>query len=68
MDSIIRLVPQAIGSSISHEEESFSKKLDRQKEYPIYTRPQIFEGKEVPEVLLSGNHKKIEKWKFDNLR
>lgn len=68
MDSIIRLIPQAIGSSISHEEESFSKKLDRQKEYPIYTRPQIFEGKEVPEVLLSGNHKKIEKWKFDNLR
>lgn len=68
MDSLIRLIPEALGSSISHEEESFSKKLDRQKEYPIYTRPQIFQGKEVPGVLLSGNHKEIDTWKRNNLR
>lgn len=68
MDSIVRLVPWALGSSISHEEESFSTRLGRQKEYPIYTRPADFRGHKVPEVLLSGNHKKIEDWKHNNLR
>lgn len=68
MDSIIRLLPWVLGSSISHEEESFSSKLDRQKEYPVYTRPQDFRGMKVPEVLTSWNHKKIEDWKQNNLR
>jgi len=68
IDSIVRLLPWAIGSSISHEEESFSSKLDRQKEYPVYTRPQDFRGHKVPDTLTSGNHKEIEKWKYNNLR
>jgi tRNA (guanine37-N1)-methyltransferase len=68
IDSLIRLKPNVLGNSISHEEESFSKKLDRQKEYPIYTRPQDFRGHRVPDILISGDHKKIEAWKHTNLR
>lgn len=68
IDALVRLKPWVLGSEISHEEESFSKKLDRQKEYPVYTRPQIFEWLQVPEVLLQWDHKKIEQWKFNNLR
>jgi tRNA (guanine37-N1)-methyltransferase len=43
-------------------------KLDRQKEYPVYTRPQDFRGHRVPDILISGDHKKINTWKKDNLR
>jgi len=68
IDSLIRLKDWVLGSSLSHEEESFSIKLDRQKEYPVYTRPQSFEWHDVPEVLTSGNHKLIETWKKNNLR
>ncbi len=68
MDSIIRLIPWVLWNASSHQEESFSRKLDRQKEYPIYTRPQEFRGHKVPDILISGDHKKIEKWKHDNLR
>ena len=58
-DSVIRLLDGVITSS-SLEEESFSSGL---LEYPQYTRPQNFMGLEVPEVLLSGHHKNIEKWR-----
>lgn len=68
IDSIVRLLPWALKSSISHEEESFSRILDRQKEYPVYTRPQDFRGHKVPDILVSGDHKKIEEWKQNNLR
>lgn len=68
IDSLARLKPDVLGSSISHEEESFSVKLDRQKEYPVYTRPQDFRGHRVPDILISGDHKKINTWKKDNLR
>jgi len=68
IDSLVRLKPDVLWSSISHEEESFSVKLDRQKEYPIYTRPQDFRGHKVPDTLISGDHKKINTWKKDNLR
>ena len=68
IDSIVRLLPEALWNSISHEEESFSSKLDRQKEYPVYTRPRDFRGHIVPDILTSGNHKEIEKWKYNNLR
>jgi len=67
MDGIVRLLPGALGKSISHEEESFSEKLDRQKEYPHYTRPRNFRGLEVPEILVSGNHQAIVDWKYHNL-
>ena len=68
IDSIVRLIPGALWSSISHEEESFSVKLARQKEYPVYTRPADFRNHKVPDILISGNHKKIEEWKNNNLR
>lgn len=68
IDGCVRLLPWVLGSDISHEEESFSKKLNRQKEYPVYTRPRVFKWREVPEILLSGNHQAIESWKHDNLR
>jgi tRNA (guanine37-N1)-methyltransferase len=67
IDSIVRLIPWVINSEISHEEESFSKKLNRQKEYPQYTGPKEFSWLSVPEVLTSGNHKAIEEWKINNL-
>lgn len=68
VDAVSRLVPGAIGKEASHEEETFSKKLDRKKEYPHYTRPSEFRGMKVPEVLLNGNHAEIEKWRHEQLR
>ena len=63
VDAISRLVPGVLGDSESAQEDSFSKKLKRKKEYPHYTRPENFKGAKVPEVLLSGNHAKIETWR-----
>ena len=60
IDSISRLVPSVLGKEESFLNESFSDNL---LEYPNYTRPFIFNDKKVPEILLSGNHKKIEEWK-----
>ena len=68
IDAISRLVPGAIGKEASHEEETFSKKLGRKKEYPHYTKPAVFQGMKVPEVLLTGNHAEIEKWRRRHLR
>ena len=59
-DAVARYVPGVLGSSGSTEEESFTGGL---LEYPQYTRPREFEGMEVPEVLLSGDHAKINKWR-----
>ena len=58
-DSVIRLLEGAIRET-SHEDDSFSDGL---LEYPQYTRPEVWEGERVPEVLLSGNHGKIEEWR-----
>lgn len=60
MDSIIRLIPGVLGEDKSVEEESFTEGL---LEYPHYTRPADFRGLKVPEVLLSGNHELIRKWR-----
>jgi tRNA (guanine37-N1)-methyltransferase len=68
IDSLVRIIPWVIWNNLSHEEESFSKKLDRKKEYPLYTKPEIFAWLKVPSVLLSGNHKDIENWKTTNLK
>jgi tRNA (guanine37-N1)-methyltransferase len=67
IDAIVRNIPWVLWNELSLEEESFSEKLARQKEYPVYTKPNIFLWKEVPAVLLSWNHKEIEKWKQKNL-
>ncbi len=68
MDSVSRLIPGVLGKEESHLEDSFSKSLDRKKEYPHYTRPQIFQGLKVPDVLTSGDHKKIAAWRRKNLK
>ena len=60
-DSIIRLIPGVIKAE-STQEESFSSNL---LEYNQYTRPAEFRGMKVPDVLLSGHHKKIEEWKAE---
>jgi tRNA (guanine37-N1)-methyltransferase len=60
LDATARLVPGVVGKSESLTEESFSEGL---LEYPHYTRPEVFEGKKVPKVLLSGDHVKIKAWR-----
>jgi len=60
IDSIVRLLPGAVGDSSSVKEESFSWGI---LDYPHYTRPPEFEGMRVPDVLLSGNHKEILIWR-----
>ena len=59
IDAISRLISGVLGKKESHLEDSFSKGLKRKKEYPHYTRPAVFKGIKVPEVLMSGNHKEI---------
>lgn len=68
VDSISRLIPEVLGKEQSHQEDSFSKSLDRKKEYPHYTRPATFKDLKVPEVLLSGHHKKIQAWRKNKLK
>jgi len=60
IDAIVRLLPNALGSETSAENDSFSNGL---LDFPHYTQPRDFRGMEVPEVLLSGNHAEIEKWR-----
>ena len=60
LDSVTRLLPGVLGNSNSTIHESFSSGL---LDYPQYTRPAVFRGGNVPEVLLSGNHAEIEKWR-----
>ncbi len=60
IDCISRLVPGVLNNNVSAEVESFHDNL---LEYPQYTRPEVFMGKKVPEVLLSGHHANIEKWR-----
>ena len=60
LDACVRLLPGVIGAAASLAEESFAKGL---LEYPQYTRPQTFESLAIPEVLNSGNHKKIQEWR-----
>ena len=60
IDCISRLVPGVLNNDVSAEIESFHDNL---LEYPQYTRPEMYEGKKVPEVLLSGHHKNIETWR-----
>ena len=61
LDSILRLIPGVLGNDQSISEESFENGL---LEYPQYTKPQIWEKKSVPEVLLSGDHAKIKDWRL----
>ena len=60
LEAVARLIPGVLGASDSHADESFENGL---LEYPQYTRPQSFEGREIPAVLTSGDHGRVEKWR-----
>lgn len=60
LDAVVRLLPGVMGKAESGDEESFEDDL---LEYPHYTRPRLFEGREIPEVLLSGDHARIAAWR-----
>ncbi|MCB9893784.1 MAG: tRNA (guanosine(37)-N1)-methyltransferase TrmD [Planctomycetes bacterium] len=68
-DAVVRLLPGVLGDEASADEESFGKGLEgRLLEYPHYTRPVEFEGMRVPEVLQSGHHGEIAKWRLEQAR
>lgn len=60
IEAVVRLLPGVLGAAESHADESFENGL---LEYPQYTRPQVFEGRDIPAILTSGDHGKIEKWR-----
>ena len=62
IEAVTRLIPGVLGGEDSAEKDTFSEKL---VEHAHYTRPPVFEGEAVPDVLLSGNHKQIEKWRLE---
>ncbi len=66
LDAVIRLLPGVLGSADSAVLDSLTEEgiLD----WPHYTRPEVFEGRRVPDVLLSGNHAEIEKWRQEQSR
>ncbi|MGD9855324.1 MAG: tRNA (guanosine(37)-N1)-methyltransferase TrmD [Planctomycetaceae bacterium] len=66
MDAVIRLVPGVLGDETSHKYDSFSE--SGLLEYPQYTRPREFRGMTVPDVLLSGNHPEIARWRAEQSR
>jgi tRNA (guanine37-N1)-methyltransferase len=68
MDALLRKVPGALGHEDSAVEESFSEALEGGPEYPHYTRPAVWRGHAVPEVLLSGDHAKIREWRLEQSR
>jgi tRNA (guanine37-N1)-methyltransferase len=65
IDSVVRLLPGVLGGETSVEIESFQSD-DKTIEFPQYTRPENFKGLKVPDVLLSGHHAEIEKWREEN--
>lgn len=62
VDAVVRLLPGALGSEQAASEDSYAKGF---LEYPQYTRPRAYRGWEVPEVLLSGNHQEIARWRWE---
>lgn len=67
-DAIMRRLPGALGDCQSAVEESWSEALDGLPEYPHYTRPPEYRGWEIPEVLVSGDHEKVRKWRLEQSR
>ncbi|MEL4152934.1 tRNA (guanosine(37)-N1)-methyltransferase TrmD [Corynebacterium bovis] len=61
-EAVVRLIPGVLGNRASHEEDSFQDGL---LEGPCYTRPRVWRGREVPDVLLSGDHAKVDRWRRD---
>jgi tRNA (guanine37-N1)-methyltransferase len=67
-DAVLRKLPGSLGHADSAREESFSAALEGGPEYPHYTRPLEWRGHRVPDVLLSGNHAEIERWRLEQSR
>jgi tRNA (guanine37-N1)-methyltransferase len=65
LDAIVRVLPGVMGNPDSGTHESFESGL---LEHPHYTRPQLFEGMDIPEILTSGNHARIDKWRLEEAR
>jgi len=63
IDAVVRLLPGVLGDEDSAKDDSFSESTGGGLEYPQYTRPEVFRGLKVPDVLLSGDHKKIADWR-----
>lgn len=67
-DVVMRKLPGALGHADSAAEESFSRVLEGMPEYPHYTRPPMYRGWGVPEILLSGDHEKVREWRLEQSR
>jgi len=65
VDAVARFIPGVLGHADSNKDESFSSEL---LEYPHYTRPAVYKGMKVPQVLVSGNHEKIQEWRKNEAR
>ena len=65
LEALLRRIPDVLGNPDSLISETF---VNNQKDFPVYTRPDIYKNHKVPDVLLSGNHKEIDDWKKNNLR
>jgi len=63
IDAVVRLLPGVLGDEDSAKDDSFSESAGGGLEYPQYTRPEVFRGLKVPDILLSGDHKKIADWR-----
>ncbi len=68
LDAVLRKLPGALGHEHSAVEESFSEALEGAPEYPHYTRPAAWRGWQVPEILLSGHHENIRRWRLEQSR
>jgi tRNA (guanine37-N1)-methyltransferase len=68
IDAVTRKLPGALGKAESHEHDSYSEALDGLPEYPHYTRPERFRDWAVPDVLLSGHHGEVERWRRERSR
>ena len=67
-DAVLRKLPGALGKDESAREESFSAALEGAPEYPHYTRPAEWRGWRVPDVLLSGHHENVRRWRAEQSR
>jgi len=63
IDAVVRLLPGVLGDDTSAKDDSFSETAGGGLEYPQYTRPEVFRGMKVPDILLSGDHKKVTQWR-----
>jgi tRNA (guanine37-N1)-methyltransferase len=68
LDAVVRLLPGVLGDDASVVSESFSPENEGLLEYPQYTRPAVFEGHAVPEILISGDHAKVAQWRKEQAR